>query len=337
MDRVESLRLFLRVAETGSFSRAARAEKLGQPAVSKAVAALEGAWGTRLFTRTTRRVALTEAGRRALARARAWIDAHDALDAEMRGADRDPVGLLRVSSSIAFTRAELAPHAPAFLKQYPNIKIDFATRDDRVDLIADGIDIAFRLGALADSNLTAKKLGAYRRIVVAAADAPIRKPRQLEDLRMLPCVLFSTGARPDRWSLRAGRQQRDIEVSGRVTVTTGRLALDFVRMGQGLALLPTFLVRRDLEEGRLVHVLRDWAGAPLDLHAVWATGRDLPRSARLSRLHRPAVESGRVTVIPQRPSPARRPRSPLRGTSRSSPPCPSPSLPVGRRGRARLA
>jgi DNA-binding transcriptional LysR family regulator len=190
------------------------------------------------------------------------------------------VGLLRVSSSIAFTRAELAPHAPAFLKQYPNIKIDFATRDDRVDLIAEGIDIAFRLGVLADSNLIAKKLGAYRRIVVAAADAPLKKPRQPEDLRALPCVLFSAGARPDRWTLSAGRQQRDVDVSGRVTVTTGRLALDFVRMGLGLALLPTFLVRRDIEEGRLVRVLRDWSGEPVELHAVWATGRDLPRKAR---------------------------------------------------------
>jgi DNA-binding transcriptional LysR family regulator len=282
MDRLTALRLFLRVAETGSFSRAAAEAAVGQSVASRAVATLEAELGGRLMNRTTRSLALTEAGRKVVEHARAMVAESEAMEAVVRGAEREPAGLLRVSASVAFTRAELAPQAGAFLEAFPRMRLDLMARDDRIDLIAEGVDVALRLGELEDSRLTALWLGNYRRMVVAApgfeqAHGPVASP---SDLAARPAISLTSSAFATRWPLSSGKAKVEVEINPAIRTANGDVLADLARGGLGAVLAPGFLVRADLAAGRLVRLLPDWSAPPLGLWAVWH-GRSLPRKARV--------------------------------------------------------
>lgn len=281
MDRLTALRLFLRVAETGSFSRAAAEAGVGQSVASRAVATLEAELGGRLMNRTTRSLALTEAGLKVADHARAIVAEAEAMEAAVRGAEREPAGLLRVSASVAFTRAELAPSAGAFLEAFPRMRLDLMARDDRIDLIAEGVDVALRLGDLEDSRLTALWLGNYPRVVVAApgfeaAHGPVTSP---SDLAARPAVSMTSSAFATRWHLSNGKAKVEVEINPAIRTANGDVLADLARDGLGAVLAPGFLVRADLEAGRLVRLLPEWSAPPLGLWAVWH-GRSLPRKAR---------------------------------------------------------
>jgi DNA-binding transcriptional LysR family regulator len=286
VDRLDALRLFVRAAEMGSFSKAAAEANVGQPAASRTISALEERYGARLFNRTTRSLSLTEAGRSALEHARAVLEAADLLESAVRGVDREPVGLLRVSASIAFTRAELGPILPGFLARYPHVRVDLLGRDDRVDLVAEGVDVALRLGPLEDSSLRLKKIGDYQRIIVAAPELLDRvgAPEEPEDLKARPCIVFTSTPYSAVWPLLRGEERRDVEITGPVKSSNGEIVRDFACAGLGFAFAPDFLWKTPMEDGRLVRVLPDWAGPPLPLHALWS-GRDLPRKARVFLEH----------------------------------------------------
>lgn len=282
MDRLDAFRLFIRAAETGSFSKAAAEAGVGQPVASRVIGGLEARLGVRLFHRTTRSLSLTDAGALALEGARTLIEASEQLEAAVRGGDRAPVGLLRVSASVSFARAELAPALPSFLAAFPHVRLDLLGRDDRVDLVAEGVDLALRLGALEDSSLRAKKLCAYARIVVASADVLAREsaPEHPSDLAARRCIVFTTTPYGAVWPLERDAERRDVEVGGDLKCSNGELMRDFLLAGMGFAMVPDFLVRSQLASGELVRVLPDWAGPPIPLHALWS-GRDLPRKARV--------------------------------------------------------
>ncbi len=277
MDRLDAYRLFVRAADTGAISRAAREMGLGQPAASRLLDALEARLGARLFTRTTRRLVLTEAGRLALERARALLAEAEGLEAAVKGLDRAPAGLLRIAASVAFGRAELIPHAAAFLDAHPQMRLDFVLKDDRVDPVAEAVDLTFRLGALEDSRLTARRLGAYERVLVAApGGSALLKPDDLSDR---PTIDFAGVAYGRLWSLSDGRRTVDIEVRGETRASSGEAVVDLAAQGLGVALLPSFAVEAPLAQGRLIRVMDGWSGPPLDLHALWAA-KELPRKAR---------------------------------------------------------
>lgn len=281
MDRLDAYRLFVRAAETGVISRAAREMGLAQPAASRLLGALEAQLGARLFARSTRRLTLTEAGLLALDRARALLIEAEGLEAAVRGLDRTPAGLLRVSASVAFGRAELIPRAAAFLERHPQMRLDFLLRDERVDPVAEAVDLTFRLGPMEDSRLTARGLGAYARRLVASPAFVARhgapaSPQALNDAPTLDFAGLSFGR---RWPLSDGTRTVEVEVRGETRASSGEAVLDLALQGLGVALLPAFLVDPLLADGRLVQVLPDWGGPPLALHAVWAV-RELPRKAR---------------------------------------------------------
>jgi DNA-binding transcriptional LysR family regulator len=277
MDRLDAYRLFVRAADTGAISRAAREMGLGQPAASRLLDALEARLGARLFTRTTRRLALTDAGRLALDRARTLLAEADDLEAAVRGLDRAPAGLLRVAASVAFGRAELIPHAGAFLDAHPQMRLDFVLKDERVDPVAEAVDLTFRLGALEDSRLTARRLGAYERWLVAAPGGPA--PLKPDDLRDGPTLDFAGIAFGRRWPLSDGRRTIEVEVRGETRASSGEAVVDLAVQGLGVAMLPSFVVAAPISEGRLVRVMSEWSGPPLEIHALWAA-RELPRKAR---------------------------------------------------------
>lgn len=277
MDRLDAYRLFVRAADTGAISRAAREMGLGQPAASRLLDALEARLGARLFTRTTRRLVLTEAGRLALERARALLAEAEGLEAAVKGLDRAPAGLFRVAASVAFGRAELIPHAAAFLDAYPQMRLDFVLKDERVDPVAEAVDLTFRLGALEDSRLTARRLGVYARLLVAAPGEPA--PLKPDDLRDGPTIDFTGVAYGRLWPLSDGRRTVEIEVRGETRASSGEAVVDLAAQGLGVALLPSFAVEAPLAQGRLIRVMGGWSGPPVELHALWAA-KELPRKAR---------------------------------------------------------
>lgn len=295
MDRLDALRLFLRVAETGSFSRAARDLGVAQSAASRAVAGLEAELGARLLHRTTRSLSLTDAGQRACDHARDVVSGMEALAGAVRSAQAEPAGLLRVSASVAFARAELVPLVPDFLAAWPRVRLDLAARDDRIDPVAEGIDLAFRLGSIEDSRLTGRRLGGYARIVVAApgfeaAHGRVSHPR---DLAGVPALSLTSSAFPLRWPLTSGNGRTEVEVMPVVRTANGEVLADLARAGLGAALVPGFLVAADLAEGRLVRLLPEWSAPPLDLTALWS-GRLLPRKARVFL----DFVAGRLSTLP---------------------------------------
>lgn len=282
MDKLDTLRLFVRAAELGSFSKAAAEAGVRQSTVSKAVAALETQWGVALFLRSTRRITLTETGRTALERARAALDAVDGLDLEITGRDREPVGLLRVHASVALARYVLAPIAAEFLAAFPHVKIDFLADDRPLDLVEAAVDIAFLLGALEDSPHFTKRVGGFDRVLAASPDflTAHGRPNAPEDLATRPCVVFTTAPTPEAWLLVNGARKAQVAVTGPVRANSGGIVHEAMLRGVGVGLVPAFLILDDLDKGRLERVLPQWRGASVDVHAVWPSNRRLPGKAR---------------------------------------------------------
>lgn len=282
MDRLSALRLFVRAVESGSFSRAGRDAGLSQSAASRAIAGLEADLGARLLLRTTRRLSVTEAGQRVYEQAQRLLHEDAALMEAAAGADRVPIGRLRVSTSIAFATAEVAPHAEGFLAAWPRLRLDLAATDTRIDAVAEGVDLILRLGPLTDSSLTGRRLGCYERWLVAApAVAAALDPQAslAEQLRQR-CVVFSGTGLAQKWRLEGPTGAFELEPSGPLSASAGAVVLSLAEAGAGVALMPSFAVRDALAAGRLVRVAPEWAGPMMALTALW-THRELPRKARL--------------------------------------------------------
>lgn len=273
--------MFVRAVETGSFSRAGRDAGLSQPATSRAIAALEADLGARLLLRTTRRLSVTEAGQRVYEQALRLLDEDAALSEAAAGADQQPVGRLRVSTSVAFATNEVAPNVRGFLDAYPRVRLDLAATDARIDAVAEGVDLILRLGPLADSGMTGRRLGAYERWLVASPEAAgaFDMTLPIEDQLRGRCLVFSGSTLGVRWRLEGPGDPIAFEASGAVTAGAGAVVQGLAAAGAGVALLPSFAVRHDLRSGRLVRVAPEWRGPSIELSALW-THRELPRKGR---------------------------------------------------------
>jgi len=274
VDRIDAMRLFIRVADAGSFSRAAADLELGQPTVSRRIQDLEESLGTTLFQRTTRALSLTEAGTRFYKRATDILTEYDEAEAEARGLEHQPVGLLRISCSHSFGRRVVAPAATSFLGAWPNIRIDLISDDAITDLVAEGVDIAFRLGELRDSSLMAKKVGEAPQVLWASQSYLDRRgtPQHPDDLAAHDAVVFRH-SRQTTWELRKGNERVEAKVDGPFRASSGETLLEAAAGGLGLFLAPAWLASECTGEIRLVRVLPDWHGPSLAIHAVWSSGK----------------------------------------------------------------
>jgi DNA-binding transcriptional LysR family regulator len=260
MDLLNAMRVFARVVELGSFSAAALDMGVRTSAVSRAVAALEADLGAALFHRTTRRMHLTEPGATYYERARkVLLDVEGARRAAL-GMDLKPQGTLRVQAPAAFGRLHVAPQIPEFLKAYPDIRLDIAFTDVRVDLISVGADVAIRIGPMLDSSLMARKLAPHRRVVCAGPDYLARHPqiRTPDDLAEHNCLVYSLQPTPAWFFERPRAEQIAVTIQGSVRADDSEPLRDLARAGLGVALLPTWLVGEDIRAGRLTRVLPDW-------------------------------------------------------------------------------
>ncbi|MFA7431325.1 MAG: LysR family transcriptional regulator [Rhodospirillaceae bacterium] len=283
MDSLSGMAVFVRVVEEESFSAAARVLGLSKSAVSKQVAALEERLGARLLNRTTRRLALTDAGTAFFERAqRILADAEEA-EAAVTQLSTAPRGVLRVNAPVTFGVQHLGPLLPAFMAAYPELAVDLVLNDRFVDLVEEGFDVAVRIGRLSDSSLIARRLAPLRRLLVASPEyvAVHGAPQQPDDLRNHACLLYTYLLRGDAWSLTGPNgRTTEVRVTGRLRANNGDVLRSALLGGMGIAYTPSFIVGRDLAEGRLVRVLPGWEDVSAAVYAVHPHARLVPPKVR---------------------------------------------------------
>jgi DNA-binding transcriptional LysR family regulator len=282
MDRLAAMEAFVRVVDAGSFSGAARLLRIGQPAVSKTIAQLEERLGVRLLLRSTHGLTPTEAGRGFYERARRAIEEADEAEYAARGAGTTLSGRLRICAAVTFARLHVLPRLPVFLEQHPSLDIDIVLDDRNIDLIEEGIDVALRMGQLADSSLTARKLGQSPRRVFASAAYLERMgvPRVPADLAGHQAVIYSQRGGGDEWTFHRDGTTASIAMQGRVRVTAAEGVREAVFAGLGLAVASEWMFAPELVSGIVESVLDDWTLPAVDLWAVFPTGRQASAKAR---------------------------------------------------------
>lgn len=282
MDRLAAMETFVTVLETGSFSAAARRLNLGQPAVSKTIAQLEEHLGVRLLLRSTRGLTSTEAGTAYYERAKRAIEEADEADLAARGAGRGLHGTLRVCAAVTFARLHVLPHLSVFLEAHPGLDIDIILDDRTVNLVEKGIDIALRMGTLPDSNLVARKIAQCQRLVLATATY-VRahgQPSTPADLAQHRAVIYAMAGGGEHWAFKQGSTVQSVTVSGRVRVSAAEGVREAVLGHLGVALTSQWMFANELAKGEVVPLLEDWELPPVDLWAVFPTGRLASAKAR---------------------------------------------------------
>jgi len=275
MDRFEAMAVFSSVAELGSFAAAARHHGLSPAAVTRAVGGLEARLGARLLTRTTRHVALTDAGRGYLDDCRRILHEVEQAEAVAGGNHAIPKGALAVTAPTQFGRLHLGPALPAFLARYGDLAVSVLLVDRLVDLVEEGIDVGVRIGALASTALVAVRLGEVRRVVVGAPDylEASGVPTSLDDLarhRLIAPTSLMTAA---NWGFIVEGKSVAVRVRARLAASQPDVAIDAARAGFGLTRVPLYQVADDVRAGRLRVVLDPFEEPPLPVHLITIDGR----------------------------------------------------------------
>lgn len=279
MDRIQGVRLFIRVVDLGSFSKAAADLGIGQPAATKLVAQLEAKLGSRLLHRSTHGVTPTEIG--LLYYEKCKLIAHHVEEAESVAAlmQSQVQGGLRIGTSVAFGRRILVPLVIRFMTANPKIQIDLSFDDRYVDLVEQGVDVAIRMGRLADSTLGARYLGINPWVVVAApAYLNARgEPHTPSDLASHDALIYSTVQGDARWPFTgADGRQEPTTVRGPLRSNNLSALLSAARAGMGIAALPWYVAYESVRSGAVQPVLTDWSLPPQEIHAVYPSPRLLP-------------------------------------------------------------
>ncbi|MEM7524588.1 MAG: LysR family transcriptional regulator [Pseudomonadota bacterium] len=276
MDRLTEMEAFTRVVELGGFTEAARKLGLSKSAVSKHVAALETRLGARLLNRTTRRVSPTEIGLTYFDKAQAVLAAAAEADAAATALQEAPTGELKISAPLSFGIKHVAPALAKFLNAYPNVSARLYFDDRTVELVAEGFDLAVRIGELPDSSLKVRKLAETEMNLVAAPRylAERGEPKTIEDLskhEILHYTHLSSGA---FLKLRgASGEDRPVRVGGRLSINNGDGLMTAAADGLGLAYMPNFICADALRSGEVVEVLSRFTPPPLGIFAVYPAGR----------------------------------------------------------------
>ncbi|AGT07414.1 LysR family transcriptional regulator [Paracoccus aminophilus] len=282
-NRAGEMDVFIRVVESGSFSEAARALRMTPSTVSKLIGRIEARLGVRLLERSTRRLSLTAEGRLYYERSLALLSGLDAVERELSQGSASFGGTVRVTASVGVGVVGIEPLLPAFWKKYPNIVVDLSLSDEIVDLYLDRTDVAFRVGQLSSSGLTAVKLGVTARKIVASPAYLARHgvPLRIEDLAQHACLGFNFRRSAPVWPLRDSGRIIDRAVQGPLLANNGETVRRMALAGIGLGRIGEFHARSDLRSGALVEVLSEAvAGDTEDVHALYLGGERLPHRVR---------------------------------------------------------
>jgi DNA-binding transcriptional LysR family regulator len=282
MDRIEAMQTFVTVADLQGFAPAARKLGLSPPAVTRLIAALEERLGTRLLQRTTRKVALTDAGARYLERARRILADIEEAELAAEGERTRPTGRLVISAPVGFGRLHVSPVMSAYLKRYPEVSGELRLEDRMVSLVEDGVDLAVRIGQLPDSSLVGRQVGDMRRIVVAS---PMYlkahgEPKTPEALEQHEIIQFGGSALTADWRFARDGEDLRIHVAPRFTSNVADAAIQYAVTGGGLTRVLAYQADDAIKRGRLKAVLQKFELPALPVHIVYPTSRLLSAKVR---------------------------------------------------------
>ncbi len=300
MDRLDELSVFVTILDAGGLARAARRLRRSPASVTRSLAALEARAGVRLVERTTRKLAATEAGRALAERARRLLADYDtAVSAEPQ--DAPLRGRITVTAPIVFGRRHVTPVVTAFLDDHPGVTIDLLLSDRNLDLIDEGLDVAVRIGPLADSSLIVRKVGEVRPLTVASPDylARMGTPQTPADLAKHELVLASGRTPLSEWRYRGGDgREFAVRIAPRLTVSDVDACLAAVLAGHGVSRPLSYQAADDIAAGRLARLLRDFEPQPVPVHLVIPSARLIPARVRAFLDHAATALSALPAVRP---------------------------------------
>ena len=282
MDRLSAMNMFVRVVETGSFSAVARELNATQPTISKNIAELEAWLGAKLLNRSTRSLRLTETGADYYERCVAILQDVEEAEQNVGLMQTQPRGLVRVSAAVAFGSLHVVPRLGGFYEQYPDIRVDISLNDRVVDLVEDGIDVAFRMGVLQDSNLIARQLCTSPTLTVATPAYLKRHgvPGHPRELREHNFIVYTGLANNDQATFIEAGRPLHVKVSGNLQTNNSEVLRSALLAGLGISRVPRWLVGDQLGDGTLVPVLEAFQAGPTSIHVVYSPGRHLPSKIR---------------------------------------------------------
>lgn len=281
MSHLIEMEAFLVVVEENSFTAAARRLGVTKSYASKLVVRLEDRLGVRLLQRTTRQLTLTEAGRTYYERCSDAMRSLSEAEAEAVELQTSPQGRLRINLPTAFATAYLAAPIAEFKARYPELTIEVILTDRKVDILAEGFDLAVRIGELEDSSLIVRRLASVDRFICASPDYLRRRgtPRKPEDLEGHDCLIYAYHALPTKWHCKGPERDAIIEVTGKLVSNHAAMLVEAACQGLGLVFCPIFLSAVAIRQGRLQRVLSDWH-FPLSVSAVLPNARHIPAKVR---------------------------------------------------------
>ena len=284
MDRLEAMRVFSQVVESGSFSAAAARLGLSATAASRHVAELEAHLQTRLLNRTTRRVSLTESGRAFYERTVQMLADLEEAEQEASRAAIVPRGTIKLTTSVTFGVRHIAPAIAAFLAAHRGVRFDVSLSDRMVDLVEEGFDLAVRIGAAGSENVVARKLGETR-LVPCASPAYLAAhgaPQTPEELAQHDCFTYEYISPRHLWRfIDASGAERAVRVGGRLHSNNGDLLAEAAAQGAGIVFEPACIVGPDVRAGRLVPLLQEYSAAPLPIYAIYQSRKHLSAKVRV--------------------------------------------------------
>lgn len=281
MDLLASFRVFIRIAETGSFSSVARELGATQPAVSRQVAALETHLGVRLFQRSTRSLTLTEDGRDLLVHARLVVEAVEETEAAIGRRRTSPSGTVKLGCPGAFGKLYVAPRIYRLLSRYQDLSVDLSMTDTVVDMVQDGLDLSIRVGEVADASLVARRIGSTTAVAVASAAylEEHGEPAHPSDLAGHECIVFTRTPTPDTWNFTGEDGAIAVPVRGRLRTNGIEAVIEAAISGVGVALVPTWMMREEGVGSRLRQILVAWRPPRRPISVVYPSRRFLaPRT-----------------------------------------------------------
>jgi len=282
MDRLAAMDAFVRVVDAGSFSGAAKQLRMGQSAVSKAIAQLEGRLRVRLLLRSTHGLKPTEAGWIFYERAKRSVDEAGEAEVGARGAATTLSGRLRIQATVAFGRLHVIPRLPGFLAQHPDLDVDIVLDDRNIDLVEAGVDVGLRVGQLSNSTLTARRVAQCQRRVIGtplyfnAAGVP----RIPADLVTHQVIIYEQPLGGPTWTFRQGGVEVSVTLGGRVRLNTTVGVRNCVLADLGLAVASEWMFAPELKAKTVKTVLEDWSLPPVEAWAIFPTGRQASAKAR---------------------------------------------------------
>jgi DNA-binding transcriptional LysR family regulator len=283
LDKLTSIRAFTRVVKHGSFAAAARELRLSRSAVSKYVIELEQALGAQLLVRTTRSASPTENGQAYYERCLAILADLEEADLAVAQLQSQPRGLLRVNAPMSFGTMHLGRAIADFMERWPALQIQLVLSDQQIDPVQEGFDVTLRIAELPSSSLIARKIAPALRVVCAAPAYLARRgiPQHPNDLRAHDCLAYGYLATGNQWKLTGADGDHWIHIPWTLCSNNGEVLRDAVVKGRGIALLPTFIVGADLQEGSLRSILTDYAAPEISVYAIYPQTRHLSVKVRM--------------------------------------------------------